>query len=420
MRSARIIPVVLTLVLAAVRLDATSYIMVSDDDLADQAPVIVQATVLATEPAPITGPPSTDTFIQVERVLKGYVAGSTVVVRLLGGIGLDGFGLRIWGAPSFRTGGRVLIFLQPREDGTYAVLHLMLGAFYEIEEGGGRWAVRNLTEAVDAYPGDRPWEVGGLDLGRRDFDRFVEWLVDRDRGFRRTPDYFVEGGGLSTSTLDRPLLLEDRCTQRNFRWFEFDRGRRVAWRIHSAGFDGEGSGRRAFAAARNAWRHAAESGIRLTLAGETRSRAGLTAMDGVNGLLFNDPGDLAAGRFTCSSGGVLAVTGIWFENGRNQECQVVAVGQKGRFRGEVFLKILSADIVTNDGSACYFASSPAGMAEVLAHELGHTLGLAHSGVKEALMRGPVHDDGRGAFLHTADLEAVDELYEPLKPLQPRR
>jgi hypothetical protein len=142
--------IVFLLALLALPAGATTFTMISDSALADQAALIVQATVLASEPAPIAGPPSTDTFFQVERVVKGYVAGSTIVVRVLGGIGTDGIGLRIWGAPSFRQGERTLLFLEPRGDGTYAILHLMLGAFHERQVGDSRLAVRNLAETAEA------------------------------------------------------------------------------------------------------------------------------------------------------------------------------------------------------------------------------------------------------------------------------
>ncbi len=405
-----------TLALAAVSAPAraTSYTLISDEGLADQAAVIVQAMVLASEPAPISGPPSTDTFIQVERVLKGYVAGSTVVVRVLGGIGPDGVGLRIWGAPFFHPGERALLFLEPREDGTYAVLHMMLGAFYEIEDHGRRWAVRNLSEAVEAYPaaGLDGSGAGGRGDGWRDFQGFVDWLTDRGRGVHRAADYLVEVGQTTGALSGAPVLLEDRCTQLNFRWFEFDQGGRVSWRFHRAGIDGRGAGKVAFAAARGAWRGAGGSGIRLVSGGATRSPAGFSEMDGLNSVVFNDPDDRVAGRFTCPGGGVVAVAGIWFDNGRNQECQTVEVGQKDRVNGKVFLKILNADIVTNDGSSCLFAGDPAASAEVLAHELGHGLGLAHVEVVDALMHGQVHEEGRGAELHPVDLAALAKLYPP--------
>ena len=88
--------------LMAAAAGATSYVMTPDEALVDGAAVIAQVTVESVEPAPIAGPPSTDYFVQIERLLKGHVTGSTVVVRVPGGIGPDGIGLHLWGAPAFR------------------------------------------------------------------------------------------------------------------------------------------------------------------------------------------------------------------------------------------------------------------------------------------------------------------------------
>jgi len=109
-------------------------------------------------------------------------------------------------------------------------------------------------------------------------------------------------------------------------------------------------------------------------------------------------------------GGLLAISGLWFDNGRDQECQFVESGEGGVFKGQSYLRILGADIVTNDGAACFFAGNLSGLVEVLAHELGHTLGLSHIAVVDSLMRGQVHDDGRGADLHPVDREALALIY----------
>ena len=158
----------------------TTYEMIADEELARQAEVILQAVVVAREPAPIPSPPSTDYFVQVERVLKGFVAGSTVIVRLAGGIGPDGVGLRVWGSPQFQQGERVLLFLVPRADGTYGVLHLMLGVFHEMQFQGRRLAVRDLSEARQALS-ERDLlsqgPVGLLDPPRR-WDAFARWLTE--------------------------------------------------------------------------------------------------------------------------------------------------------------------------------------------------------------------------------------------------
>ncbi len=388
---------------------ATSYLPIADRDLAEQAAVIVQATVLASEPAPIAGPPSTDYFIQVERVLEGWVAGSTVVVRVPGGIGPDGVGLRIWGAPSFAVGERVVLFLTPRRDGTYAVLHLMLGAFHEVQAGGRRLALRNLNEASSLAPQPGLQPAAGVAGEARDFEAFVDWLAEREHQPRRPASYFLSAAERADLALGAaPAVLTDRCTGLGLRWFEFDKRRRVPWTFDVRGFDGAGSGQLAFARARAAWRRGR---VRLTAGGETRAQSGLRAPDGLNTLLFSDPGDEIAGSFRCTQGGILAVAGVWYDNGRNQECQVERVATQGRFRDRPFLKILGADVVTNDGSACYFYANPAGTAEVFARELGHALGLAWAGASEALLDGPVHADGRGPALHPADLAALARLYD---------
>ena len=403
--------ILLLLALLALPAAATTFTMISDSALADQSDLIVQATVMASEPAPIAGPPSTDYFFQVERVVKGYVAGSTIVVRVLGGIGTDGIGLRIWGAPSFRQGERTLLFLEPQGDGTYAILHLMLGAFHELQVGDSRLALRNLSETAEALSvtAGETLEEDLLD-GPRDFEAFVEWLSARDRGEARRADYLLQlragemavGGGSQ-------VLLEDRCTGLNFRWSEFDHAKSVQWKLNIPRRR-QGAGPGYFAQARSAWSRASESRIQLTASRAAATGAGLGSADGVNALLLGDPDDQVAGEFRCAAGGTLSVAGVWFDNCRSQDCHFVEPGAKGTFRDQLFLEILEADIVTNDGSACFFVSNPSGEAEVLTHELGHTLGLSHSGVVDSIMRGLVHDDGRGAALDASDRAVLEQLY----------
>src|SRR5262245_7104966 len=90
---------------------ATSYVMMSDEVLADDAPIIAEVHVVAVDYSPASGTPSTDYLVEIERMLKGFTAGSTIVVRVEGGVRPDGLGLRIYGAPQFREGSRALLFL---------------------------------------------------------------------------------------------------------------------------------------------------------------------------------------------------------------------------------------------------------------------------------------------------------------------
>jgi hypothetical protein len=85
----RVLPALLALAAlgAAHPLRATSYVMISDAALADQATVIVDARVTAVEPAAVYDQaPSTDYRVEVERVLKGDVPGGVIVVRVPGGV----------------------------------------------------------------------------------------------------------------------------------------------------------------------------------------------------------------------------------------------------------------------------------------------------------------------------------------------
>ncbi len=404
--------------------EATTYVLPRDAALVDQADIVAQVSVEAIEPAPIAGPPATDHFVQIERVLKGYVAGGTVVVRVPGGIGPDGVGLRIWGAPELAVGERALLFLAPRGDGTYGVLHLLLGAFFEVDAGGRRMAVRALAEGVElGAAGEGPSRPARLEP-LRDFQRFADWIADRAAGTPRPVDYLAAPSrGLLRPAADPPRLLEDACTGLRFRWFDFERGEIVPWRVDASGYDGRGSGRGAFDRARRAWTAKPGPPLRLGRAARTRIDTAFSRFDGVNSVVFGDPNDFVSGSFSCAEGGVVSVAGLWFDNGRGQRCERVGAGRKGAFAGRTFLEILGADVVANDGAGCLFRGSAAVASQVLAHEIGHTLGLSHAETVDALMWGEVREDGEGGApprLLDADRGALAELYGAGRAKRPRR
>ena len=400
----------LALLLPSLAARATVFVPISDAELADRSPLIVEARVLAVEPGP--GPlPATDYQVAALRLLKGRLPGDLLIVRLPGGVRRDGVGLRLWGAPRFREGDEALLFLEPRRDGTFALREFLLGAFHLVSEGGTRFAIRDLSEAL---PLSLPGLAGPAD-GLRALDPFRRWIEDRAKGLMRTPDYFRDppssGPAAATpekyrtvvSTSDPPPLGCGENGGHTARWFAFDDGGYVGFRGYFTGQPGLDDG--GFAVLQDAlevWNDP-NTPIDYRFLGVTSSAAGLSESDGVNSVLFGDPSDEIAGSF--EGAGLLALSGPRFD------CSL------SEHRGELFHPLFEADVVTQDGLELFFADVPdpdRAAEQIFGHELGHTLGLAHSEVPEALMAADYHPDLRGAALHVDDLAGLHALYGPLE------
>ena len=396
---------------------ATTYVLGPDEQLADQAAVVLEGTVEEVGAADGAGRPSTEYRVRVERLLKGRLPGNEVRVRILGGARGDGLRLHVWGAPVLSEGQRTLLFLVPGKDGTFRPLHLGMGVFREARVQGRALALRDLSGAEVLT------SKGGEAVERtRDFAGFGRWVADRAAGLHRPQDYFVELPAGPGKAIEPFTFLGGQ----KHRWFEFDSGQTVSWRAHQSGQPGvAGGGFAEFQTAMNAWNNDAGSNIRYRYDGTTTATSGFEDFDGVNVILFDDPNDEAGGTFTCTfpgnGSGILAIGGAW-----SDDAEVI---------GD-FLVILGAEIITNKGTGCWFVTAKRAE-QVFGHELGHTLGLGHSCgdedrpcnnelVRGALMRATAHADDRGARLNTDDRAGVAFLYPPgggsggsgAKPLAP--
>lgn len=377
---------------------ATTMVLGTDEALAGQAELIVEGTVLAMVPSP-GGLPATGYRVRVERALKGQAPGGELLVRVPGGVGADGRRLIVWGAPEMQAGEHVLLFLERYPEGDFGPLHLAMGAFYEVRDGGRRIAVRDLSEMKDVSTAPAPDQA-------RDFQRFAGWLADRAAGLERQADYFV-GGPISGL---RPV--HDKFTYlQNIkqRWTDFDTGQSIGWRALRSGQTGlHGGGFSELQTAMQAWNNDAATNIRYRYDGTTNKKGGLRSFDEVNAIIFEDPNHEVSGTFTCSSPGngfgVLALGGTWIDDSEPEP-----------------IRIQGGDIVINDGAGCWFNTSKRAE-QVYGHELGHTLGLGHScgdalsGVcltpqaDDAIMRASAHADERGARLNADDRAGILSLY----------
>ncbi|HWM89207.1 MAG TPA: fibronectin type III domain-containing protein [Thermoanaerobaculia bacterium] len=418
------------LALVAAPLAATSYVPVSDEALVDGSPVAAVVRVVSKDRAAGLRNPGlgavTEYVIQVEEALKGQIPGGLGIVRVPGGLGRNGATLKISGAPRFVPGERALLFLEAAGDGSWRVQHLLLGAFYEVEAGGRRLAVRDLSEARELRrTAAGIEEAPGRDLPR-DFDAFARWIADRARS-PRVADYYVDGGlGQSTAPF---RLFKDIDDDRSLRWFDFDISGNIKWRAYNTGQQGlTGGGYAEFQSALAAWNNEPQTPVDYRYDGKTPSQAGLETNDGINSVVFNDPTNIITNVFNCAAGGVLALGGPWYEI------------RLTNHNGTPFHKIVEADIVINNGIGCFFAGSPSpakAAEELFAHELGHTLGLNHACgdpddgpdpdpdpnclnpvSDDALMRAFIHDDGRGGRLNSDDRAGLRALYGPAAPTAP--
>jgi hypothetical protein len=386
---------------------ATTIVPMRDAALVDRARLVVIAETLDRLPV-VEERPATDYLMRVERVLKGEVGASTLVVRVPGGLAPDGRELKLFGAPRFQVGERALLFLGPERDGTRRVLQFMQGAFHRARLGGRDIAFRDESEVHRlAVPlEDDPGPMA------RDFERFAAWIADRAVGAYRWPDYLFqpEPAPLQALTEDFTFFESEGL---NLRWFTFDSSGSVTWKAHRDGQPGLASGGfPEFQRALTAWNNESATPIKLNYGGTTSAAAGFQSFDSQNVLLFNDPNNDIEGKFDCSAGGTLAIGGPWSDPNNT-----------GNFNGKRYIRIAGADIVMNDGIECRLQNSSRGskMAEeVYAHELGHGLGLGHSSenaaetnqtLRNALMYFRAHDDNRGARLESDDIAGIRVLYQ---------
>ena len=375
------------LMFLAVAASATTIILPTDEQLIDQTPLIVEGTVVSSVPIDRNGTIWTESTLAVDRTLKGSAAG-TLTIREIGGMIGDRI-TKVFGAPEYADGDRVLAFLTPTPRGDYQTVDLYVGTFREQRtlDGTRVWERDDAGAPVVLLDSAfRPILARNVQRNAAEFEQFI---LDHLAGRPALKNYGMENPALQRDfapdrsgriTANFTLLSEPTI----YRWFAFENGSSANWYSSGTQPGYSGGGVSEVQTAMNVWDGYSAALIRYTYAGaETRAPGGLSGQNGVNEILFNDPLQEIAGTFSGSGvvgeGGFNGVTsgGNW-----TSTFTADATHTQGTFHA---YDIVEANLTIQDGVSPSSGVSSSVLAEICAHELGHTLGFGHSSDPTALM-----------------------------------
>ena len=406
--------------------NAIVYVMPTDESMVDRSPIIVFGEVLSAQLGPEGRFPTTDYLFAVEEVLKGFVVGSGIMVRQPGGVGVDGVAMKIGGLPMLAEGDRVLLFLRAETNGAHSIVEYALGVFWEVEIGGQSLLVREASlEGAAPLAGNAPTAVRSMRRLPRNAGRFRRWIADRTTGLKRPSDYFEADLPDTPMAIAQPYRLfrtgEDTCwPDLPIRWQEFDRGEPLGFVVDAGGQNGvPGGGLSQVRRGMQVWNDDSRSRTKLLVQRTDAAAPPAFEADGVHSIVFEDPFDEIEGSFD-PEGGILAVGGFLY--GTCSGRHTIPGGAKAAVQaGEGF-------VVTQDGLGLFLRSGAVSNAanyfeRIIAHELGHAIGIAHPCEPEEAGCNGSHEhwgalmwprmsssDTSRARLHTDDRNAVRHLY----------
>jgi PKD repeat protein len=395
------------LLLTSLAVRATTIVMPTDEQLIDKSPVIVSGTVLSTMPVDREGMIWTETRVAVSRAIKGQTA-ATITIHEIGGVEGDRI-TKIFGAPEFIEGEGVLLFLEPMlnsgGNGGYRVMDLFVGKFGEGRTLDGRrlWLRHDTSQDVTFLDASlHPAEPRNL---QRDAAGFETFVAERVAGREAKKSYGIENpvlrseDGSGRIRSDFTLISEPAV----YRWFKFDSNQYATWNHVGTQPGYSGNGVNELQTAMSAWTGYAEAKILYTYGGAITSGG-----SGKNEVYFNDPLNAIPGSWNPATGGTVGLGGY---NGTSAGGTWTAPFQADPLHpaGPMHAYGITEGLLTiQDGVSPSKNISSTILAEIIAHEFGHTLGFGHSASNVALMYDSV--TGLGPSLRDDDRVAARWLY----------
>lgn len=386
MRTARILSAFLA-VLAAASLHATTIVMPNDDQLVRKSPLIVIGTVAQSQVVDLDGALWTETTLDVEQALKGNDPGR-LTIREVGGVLGDRI-TRVYGSPAYATGERVLAFLTPTPRGDYQTVDLFVGKFSEGRTlSGDRLWVRNGADNVSLY--DTSLAPVSMSNTQRDADGFEEFVRARVAGRAAQASYELENpviarsaGATSQRDASTNLPIAGNFTLIDepniYRWTTFDTGGTANWVSYGQQGGYTGGGINELKTAMAAWTSYSNAKIKYVYNGaSTGTPGGLSTRNNLNEVMFEDPKGEIAGSWNASTGGVVGqggFNGVTYAPNWTSPFAADASHPAGTFTSYA---IVEANLTIQDGVSPNAGLSSAKLAEIIAHEFGHTLGFGHS------------------------------------------